>query len=338
MVGKTRKRRTPATRKPARRATPAPAVIVAGNIYCDFIFAGLLSAPVLGEERRTERFSLSAGGGAFITTVGLVRLGVRVAARAYVGRDLLGEFQLASLRREKVDLAQVKRHPRLGAGITVAFSTDADRGFLTYPGCAADVGRLLRIRDVPVLRRAHHVHFAGMPKPFGERLVLLDRLAAAQVTTSLDIGWNPRRYSDPDFHDVIRRVTIFLPSWHDAQWLTGRATPEDAVRALGELVPVPVVKLGAEGAIGLEEGRPVRVRPPEVAPVDTTGAGDAFNAGFLWAYLRGEPLRRCLLAGNLCGALSTRAPGGATAFPRLREVLAHMRALDNSPSVAGAPK
>ncbi len=337
MPGKARRRKTAAARKPAHRA-PAPEVIVAGNIYCDFIFSGLPSAPELGEERRTEQFSLAAGGGAFITTAGLVRLGVRAGARAYVGRDLLGAFQLEALRRENVDLAQVTRHPKLGAGITVAFSTEGDRGFLTYPGCAADVGRLLRIRDVPALRRAHHVHFAGMPKPFGERLVVLDLLAAAHVTTSLDIGWNPQRYSDPNFHEVIKRVTIFLPSWRDAQWLTERVTPEDALKALGELVPVPVIKLGAEGAMGLEDGRPIRIPPPEVIPVDTTGAGDAFNAGFLWAYLRGEPVRLCLLAGNVCGALSTRAPGGATAFPRLREVLAHMRVPEENPAVAEAPR
>ncbi len=313
----------PRHRNRSKRA--ALEVIVAGNIYCDFVFSGLSSTPLLGEEQRTDRFTLTVGGGAFITAAGLVRLGVRAGARAYVGRDLLGDFQVAALRREKIDLSQVIRHPTLGAGISVAFSTGADRGFLTYPGCADDSGRRLRTRDLAALRRAHHVHFPGMPQPFGDRLRLLDGLAAAHVTTSLDIGWNPTRYGDPTFRDVIRRVTIFLPSWRDAQWLTSRTTPEDAVKTLGDLVAVPVIKLGADGAIGLEDGRPVRVGPLRVTPVDTTGAGDAFDAGFLWAYLRGESVRRCLLAGNVCGALSTRAPGGVARFPRLRELKAHLR-------------
>lgn len=300
----------------------APEVVIVGNVYCDFIFLGLETPPALGEERRTERFSLAVGGGGFITSVGLARLGVRTAVRAYVGRDLLGQFQFESLRREKVDVSQVARHPRLGAGISVAFSTAADRGFITYPGCAVDTRRRLGPDAFATLRRAHHVHFAGMTTPFRDRLRLLERLSAAHVTTSLDIGWNPARYRDPDFREIIRRVTIFLPSWRDAQWLTGRTTPEGAVQALGELVPVPVIKLGAEGSIGLEDGRVVRVPPPAVTPVDTTGAGDAFNAGFLWAYLRGESLTRCLLAGNVCGALSTRAAGGTAAFPRLRALRA----------------
>lgn len=307
------------------KPAPAPEVIVAGNIYCDLIFPGLETMPPLGEETRADQFTMTVGGGAFITSAGLTRLGVRAAPRSHIGRGVLGDFQLAALQREKVDLSQTVRHRKLGPGLTVAFSTADDRGFLTYAGCTADAGRLLRARDLRALRRAHHVHFAGMPQPFGERVVLLDLLAAAHVTTSLDIGWDPRRYANSNFREVIRLVTIFLPSWRDAQWITERATPEEAITALADLVPVPVIKLGAEGAISMEDGRPVRVKPPLVEAVDTTGAGDAFNAGFLWAYLRGEPITRCLRAGNICGALSTRAPGGVTAFPRLREVLARMK-------------
>jgi sugar/nucleoside kinase (ribokinase family) len=307
---------------------------VVGNIYCDLIFLGLESPPVLGEERRTDQFTLAAGGGGYITTVGLARLGVRTAVRAYVGRDVLGRLQLDALRRERVDTSLVRRHPRLGSGLTVAFSTAGDRGFLTYPGCALDAGRLLDPKTLAVLRRAHHVHFAGMTRPFRARLPLLERLQAAHVTTSLDIGWNPSRYRDPDFRQVIRRVTVFMPSWRDAQWLTGQVVPEDAVRALGELVPVAVVKLGAEGSIGIEDGRIARVRPPAVRALETTGAGDAFNAGFIWAYLRGESLARCLLAGNICGALSTRAPGGTAAFPRLREMQRVLRETTGRGAVA----
>lgn len=326
-------RRRPTVRHqhpPRRRSSPhrgpAPDVIVVGNVYCDLIFSGLKALPPLGEETRTDRFTMTLGGGAYITAAGLRRLGVQTALRSHIGRGALGEFQLAELRRSRIDLSQTVRHARLAPGLTVAFSTSTDRGFLTYPGCAADAGRLLRARALRRLRQAHHVHFAGVPPPFGERLALLDRLAAAHVTTSLDIGWDPKRYGEAAFREVLRRVTIFLPSWRDAQWLTGQGTPEDALIALGALLPVPVIKLGASGAIGLEAGRPVRVAPPAVEPVETTGAGDAFNAGFLWAYLRGEPIARCLLAGNICGALSTRAPGGATAFPGLREVRTRMKA------------
>ena len=310
---------------PARSRRRGPDVVVAGSVYCDLIFFDLDGLPALGEEVRTERFSLVPGGGGYITAVGLARLGVRTALRTYVGRDLLGQFQVDAMRRERVDTSQVRRHPTLGTAVSVAFSTRGDRGFLSYKGCASDTAALLQSWTRASFRTARHVHFAGIRPPFIAYVELLDGLRAAGVTTSLDIGWNPGVYHDPVFRDLVRKMVIFMPSWQDAQWFTGRSTPEDAVRSLGKLVPIPVIKLGASGAIGLEGGSLVRARPPRVDAVETTGAGDAFNAGFIWAHLRREPLARCLLAGNICGALSTRAPGGTKSFPTLRELRAALR-------------
>ncbi|MDR7517945.1 MAG: carbohydrate kinase family protein [Armatimonadota bacterium] len=319
-------------RQARRRRPPGPRVVVVGSIYCDLIFFNLDGVPALGEEVRKDRFAITLGGGAYITAVGLRRLGLEVAVRAYVGRDILGQFQLDGLRRERVDVSLVRPHPRLGTAVSVAFSTTADRGFVSFAGCAAENARLLRDWKWATDPRVRHVHFAGVRPPFDAAVDLMRRLRVMRVTTSLDMGWNPAVYSDPQFREVVTSVTIFLPSWPDARWFTGRATPEQAVRILGDLVPVPVIKLGAEGAVGLEEGRPLRVRPPEVAPVETTGAGDAFNAGFLWAWLRGEPLPRCLRAGNICGALSTQAPGGTTAFPTLRRLHAALRDAERAPA------
>jgi sugar/nucleoside kinase (ribokinase family) len=308
------------------RASPAsPEVITIGSIYCDLIFPGLPSVPQLGEEIRTQHFTFTCGGGAFIVAAGLRRLGVRTAAVAYAGADFLGRLQLQTLRRARVDVSHVVRHPTLGAAVSVAFSTAADRAFVSYTGCAAETGALLRTPDWNFLSRARHVHFAGMPRPLAERLPLLDRLQEAGITSSLDIGWNPEVFGGPDFREVLRRVTLFLPSWKDAQRLTGHDTPEAALTALAEMTPAPIIKLGRDGAIGLDDGRPVRVPPPTVEAKETTGAGDAFDAGFLWVYLRREPLQRCLLAGNICGALSTRAPGGTEAFPTRRELQATVR-------------
>lgn len=309
--------------RPSIKTAP-PEVLVAGGIYCDLIFSGLDAVPRLGEEVRTQQFTMTAGGGAFITAAGLARLRVRTGLVAYVGADLLGRFQLQRLRRAGVDTSRVTRHPELGAGLSVAFSTTTDRGFLTYPGCAARTGELLDAWPWNGSTRIRHVHFAGMPWPFAARLPLLDRLRSEGITTSLDIGWNPAQYDSVEFHEAVRRVTIFMPSWRDARWFTRREEPEAALEALAGFVDVPVIKLGPEGAIGMHEGCPLRVGPPAVAAVETTGAGDAFDAGFLWAYLRGEAVARCLLAGNICGALSTRAPGGTAAFPTLRELRAAM--------------
>lgn len=305
---------------PARSRRRPPAVIVVGSVYCDLIFFNLDGPPTLGEEVRTDRFLLTPGGGGYITAAGLARLGVRTALRTYVGNDLLGRFQVDALRGAHVDTSQVRRHPTLGSAVSVAFSTRRDRGFLSYKGCAWDTGTLLRRWAPASYRRTRHIHFAGFRPPFAPYADLLDGLRAHGITTSLDIGWNPRVYRDRLFRKLVGKIQIFMPSWQDARWFTGRSTPEAALRALGEMVSLPVIKLGQRGAIGLEGRSIVRAGPPRVRPVETTGAGDAFNAGFIWGYLRGEPLGRCLAAGNICGALSTRAAGGTTAFPSLREL------------------
>ncbi len=299
--------------------------LVIGSVYWDLIFYGLNEAPAPGGEVRTDRFTMTPGGGGYITAVGLARLRVPTALRTYVGRDRLGQLLLEAMRGEGLAVSGVRRHRTLGTAISVAFSTGGDRGFLTYKGCAAETGALLRAWSRSAIPRVRHVHFAGMRPPFEPHLRLLERLRNARIPTSLDIGWNPEIYAVPGFREIVKRMTIFMPSQRDAQWFTGQAAPEKAVRALGDLVPVPIVKLGANGAVALQQGRLLRVRPPRVEAVDTTGAGDAFNAGFLWAFLRGEPLARCLRAGNICGAFSTRAPGGTAAFPTLRELRARLR-------------
>ncbi len=295
-------------------------IAVVGGTYWDLIFYGLNHPLRPGGEVRTDRFAMTPGGGSYITAVGLVRLGQQAALWTYVGRDRLGELLLDTMRRERLDVSGVQRHQTLGTAISVAFSSRGDRGFLTYSGCAAATATLVRAWSQSALPRIRHMHFAGVRPPFRPYLRLLDRLRAARITTSLDIGWNPDVYVAPGFRQIVKRMTIFMPSQREARWFTGRAHPGEAVRALAELVPMPVIKLGARGAVGVERGRLVRVRPPRVEAVDTTGAGDAFNAGFLWACLQGAPMTRCLLAGNICGALSTRAPGGTAAFPTLREL------------------
>src|SRR2546426_4376650 len=102
---------------PAKRRPGAPEVIVAGSVYWDLIFFNLNEPPTLGEEVRTDRFTMTPGGGGYITAVGLARLGVRAALRTYVGRDPVGEVVLGAMRREKLNVSGVKGPPTPGAAV-----------------------------------------------------------------------------------------------------------------------------------------------------------------------------------------------------------------------------
>jgi sugar/nucleoside kinase (ribokinase family) len=180
--------------------------------------------------------------------------------------------------------------------------------------------------DLLARHPAHHLHIyslgVGLDHPE------LPHLAHdAGLTVSMDCGWEERRLRDPRAPTLIESVNVFLPSAAEACFLTGCDHPEAALQELARRVPTVVVKLGGEGAIARAGDRTERLPALSVTPVDTTGAGDAFDAGFIYAYLQNLSLADCLRYGTVCGGLATTAPGGATAAPTLEEVQAWLSKL-----------
>ncbi|MDR7402534.1 MAG: carbohydrate kinase family protein [Armatimonadota bacterium] len=293
-------------------------VVVVGPMYCDVVFADLPRIPALGEEVATDRFAMYPGGSA-ITAVAFRRLGVRTTLVAAVGDDALAELLLARLRTEGVETEHIHRLPSTRCGVSAAVSVRADRFFVTYEGVNENWDSLLR--DLPAILRAaspcHHVHVAG---PHRLR-ALVQGGWEKDATVSLDIGWiEAERWRDADFA-ILAAADVFLPNEREALRITGAATAEQALWTLRGYVRMPVIKLGPRGAMALENNSIHVVPPPAVDAVDTVGAGDAFDAGFLLGWLRKSPLLQALHMGVICGAYSTRAVGGLDALPTWEEVL-----------------
>ncbi len=289
-------------------------LITVGEFYNDFIFYRLRRLPRLGEELRARCFARSVGGGAAITAVAAQRLGLRVGVVTVAGR----EDELAPLRSEGIDTSRCVLDPRQRSPITVAVSTRRDRYFLTHEGPNTEFERLQRWERLePYLARTRHVHFALPPRRLHVVSRLMRRLHTAGVSSSVDFGWKPELVAARGFWDWLGSATIFFPNLPEAQALTGEKTAARVLAALAERVPLPVLKLGPRGALAWDKGRVVRVSAPRVRKVvDSTGAGDAFNGGFLYGFVRGRPLEECLRWGNFCGARSVTAPGGVAALPR----------------------
>lgn len=288
-------------------------LVAVGEFYTDLIFHQLDRVPRLGEELRSRHFARSVGGGAAITAVAARRLGLRVGLVTVVGQDA----DLEPVRAEKIDTSHSRTDPRKRSPLTVAVSTRRDRCFLTYEGANVDFDRLIDWdRLWAYLEWARHVHFAFCPN----RLKLVTQqmrcLGSAGITTSVDFGWKPELATRRGFWEWLGSATIFFPNLMEARALTGERRAERALAALADRVPLPVVKMGARGAMAWDRGRVVRVAAPRVRAVDSTGAGDAFDAGFLHGYLGRRPLEECLRWGNYCGALSTTAAGGIAGLPR----------------------
>jgi sugar/nucleoside kinase (ribokinase family) len=172
------------------------------------------------------------------------------------------------------------------------------------------------------LAAARHFHLSsfflqrGLRPSVGQ---LFRELKAAGLTTSLDTNDDPEDRWDGVF-ELLPFVDVFLPNQREALRLTGAATLELAVSQLAKRVPVLAVKLGSEGALARRGQEEFRSPAAKVTPVDPVGAGDSFDAGFLYRYLQGADLSTCLQFGNLAGALSTTMPGGTEAFRDRRQV------------------
>jgi sugar/nucleoside kinase (ribokinase family) len=299
-------------------------VLVAGEINPDLILSGDVE-PAFGQvEKVVDSAVLTVGSSSVIFACGAARLGLRVAFIGKCGDDLFGRFMLEEMRKRAVDTSPVIVDPLLSTGLTVILNKGDDRAMLTFPGAIG----ALRADEIPndLLRRARHLHVASYFLQDALRPGLPDlfrRARALGLTTSLDTNYDPtERWEGLD--QLLPLTDVFLPNATEACALTGVPDVEEAAARLARIVRVVAVKLGAEGALGVQGEQMARVPSLPVAVVDTVGAGDNFDAGFLYGYLHGWPLERALRLGTVCGALSTRAAGGVAGQPSLDEVLTYL--------------
>jgi len=286
----------------------APDLLSVGEAFEDLIFVGLDRLPRPGEEVKTSTFVRSVGGGAVITAVAAARLGTRARVVSGLSRDAVTQ-----LRRERVQVANLRRNGEPHA-ITASMSTRSNRAFVTFNGMNdALEERLLAALDGV---RARHVHFAFFPRDCGRWERLAGALRAMGIVTSWDFGWNEALLSDRRFPYLVNALDWVFFNEQEAV-LYARRLHLDGALALWRTHPHNVVvKMGARGSRLLSGGTELHAAPTRVRVVDTTGAGDAFNGGFLVGLLRGCSPRTCLLIGNFVGAMSCRVAGGIAGLPQ----------------------
>ena len=282
-------------------------IVVAGEIYVDQVLAGFHVWPRPGEEAFADTLVRETGGGAPHTAAGLARLGWDVTLAGPVGNDPWLKSRLEQVGLGTAGLTVSASEP---TGTTIAISMDGDRTFFTYRGANKDIETVLS--DLP---ETDHLHIAAACDPD-----LLHFLVGRARSVSIDAGWHPDWLRDERIHDALRSVSWFFPNEIEATALTGESTPEKMLTRFRELGIRAAVKLGPTGSAALGGERCVQIPSIQVELLDTTGAGDCFNAGFLDSWLHGEPLESCLRSGNICGALSTRRMGGINGFPTREEL------------------
>ena len=295
-------------------------ILVLGEINVDLILTGD-ARPVFGQaERVVDDATLTMGGSGIIFACGAARLGLRTAYCGVVGDDLFGRYMLDSLQQRGVDTCGVHVAADQKTGLTVVLHDGGDRALLTHLGAISALRA--DMVDRTLLARAGHVHVSTYFLQHALQPGLAALLAEARrggATVSMDTNWDPEEKWNHGLAEALAQTDIFLPNEQEALAISRRPALDDALDALAAAIPTVAVKLGADGA-RCRQG-PVHLADPgfPVDVVDATGAGDSFDAGFVFGYIQGWSLADTLALACACGALSTRAAGGTQAQPTLDE-------------------
>jgi sugar/nucleoside kinase (ribokinase family) len=291
-------------------------VTIAGELNLDLILYGLPEKLLPERELLADRMMLTLGSSSAIVAHNLSALGSRVGFQSRIGDDPLGRISLERLQESGVDISKVRVVPSATTtGLTVILHHEQWRNILTYAGTIAE----LRWDDLDLeyLADSRHFHFSSyyLQKSLRPRVGELFRyLKTKGLTISLDTNDDPEDRWEGGLHQLLPHVDVFLPNEREACKAAGTENMEEAMSKLARLVPLLVVKLGRKGALAQKGSERFPAEAKEVVPVDSVGAGDSFDAGFLHEYVRGSDLAKCLAGGNAAGALSTTRPGGTEAF------------------------
>ncbi len=293
-------------------------VTIAGELNLDLILYGLPAELPTERELLASGMMLTLGSSSAIVAHNLASLGSQVGFQSLIGRDSLGQVALERLAQSGVDVSTVLHTAdSLSTGITVILQRGKERNILTYLGTIAKLA--FENLDLEYLTDSRHFHLSSYYLQAGLRpraTELFRRLKSAGLTISLDTNDDPEDLWGGDLLQILKYVDIFLPNQREACKITGVDNAEAASAKLADIVPLVVVKLGADGAVARRGRGRDRIESPalRVDAVDTVGAGDSFDAGFLHSYLKGLSLPECLAAANAAGALSTTRAGGTEAF------------------------
>ena len=296
-------------------------ILVAGEINPDLILTGDVIPEFSQVEKLVDSAALTIGSSSAIFACGAARLGLKVAFIGLCGDDIFGRFMLDEMHKHGVDVSHTLVRADEQTGLSVILNRGTDRAILTYPGLIPAL-RALDISD-SLLQNARHLHVASyflQTNLHPDLPALFRRARTFGLTTSLDPNYDPTELWT-GFDELLALTHVFLPNEKEALSLTKESTIHLAVDQLAAKVETVAIKLGGAGALGACNREKARVASIPVDVVDTVGAGDSFDAGFLYGYLHEWSLEKSLQLACTCGGLSTQRAGGTGGQPTLDEAL-----------------
>lgn len=297
-------------------------VITAMDLCVDFLVDLGKTVPEFGQkEQIINGYRITPGGSACIFASQCAKLGLKAAGSGRLGADLFGEQVLNALQKTGISTEAIEVSEEVSTGVGIALNkAGGDRSILTYMG---SIGEVNTEGFMDLAHRTRHIHIASyflitkMQPLYRE---ILPKARAMGVTVSLDTNWDPEENWKAGVQELLPYVDILLQNEQEMQLLAGTSDLEEAVNIMSSIVPTVVLKKGSEGAAVYTGDRTIERRTVPVKPVDTVGAGDSFDGGFIYGFLQGLPLEKCLETACLCGSRNVTASGGVDGQPTLEEL------------------
>lgn len=298
-------------------------LLVIGEINPDLIVKGSDIIPEFNQtEKLVDEARLTIGASSVIMACGAARLGLRVAFIGLTGNDFFGRFMLEEMQARGIDTSFCRVDDTTPTGISIILAHPHDRAILTCPGSIPKL-KMEHI-NLDLFQQASHLHVGGY--------FLLDDLRPdiphlfkfahqSGLSTSLDTNWDPQ--DKWQVADVLPYCDIFFPNENELLRITAQKTVEAGMESLSKKVPTLAVKMGAMGAQARRGKETVASPALKVTVVDTVGAGDSFDAGFIYGYLHGYSLQKTLDIACACGSISTQSAGGTTGQANIDDLKAH---------------
>ena len=296
-------------------------VLVVGELNVDLILNQIEKFPVIGKEVLAHQMMLTLGSSSAIFASNLSTLGSRVVFSGQLGMDDFGDRVITGLESKGVNTSGILRLSNISTGATIVLNFGEDRAMITHQGAMADFS-IHNIAD-SILLQSKHLHVGSIflqPALKKDILKLYKKAKSLGLTTSLDPQWDPAEKWDLDFESLLPYVDVFLPNAKELACITNISDIKKAAQSLST-ANILVVKNGSEGA-SLWDGREFLDQPSflNTDVVDSIGAGDSFDAGFIHNFIQQRPLQACLEFAALSGAVNTTRAGGTTAFENIETV------------------
>lgn len=296
-------------------------VFVYGDVNIDIVVPNVEKVPEPGQEEVIPVMETFVGGGAALFAMGAGRLALHPVFQGEVGDDCYGELIRAQFRERGVDDCLLRTSSTHKTGISISFTNKHDRSFLTFPGTNVNIN--IDAVDVAQVGKASHIHvtgYAGSANHDAYLRFLKKIKEETQTTISFDVGWDASGEWNRRIYELFPYIDVLFMNQTESLHYSRCQTAREAAESFAEKCGMAVIKLGKEGSIAIKDGQFFSASSYTVEAVDTTGAGDSFNAGFIYGFLSGKSMEECLKCGNGCGALSVTKLGGNTGFPDREEL------------------